>query len=74
MVTTSNFGLYVLLVMIIDGPGHRESTERPINGPLRYMTEAKKIIRDSRIWEFSDDFGIHAAKGRVSDGQAPHQL
>ena len=48
VVTTSNFGLNMLPVMVLDGPGHRESTARPLKGPFRYGTAAEKIIRASK--------------------------
>ena len=35
----------MLPVMILDGPGHRESTASPLKGPFSYGTAAEKIIR-----------------------------
>ena len=42
------FELCVSLAMVIDGPVHHESTEKPIRGPLSYPTAAEKIISDRR--------------------------
>ena len=42
------FGLCVLLVMVLDGPGHQESTAGPITVPLSPPIAAQKIIRDSK--------------------------
>ena len=48
VVTTSNFGLNMLPVIVLDGPGHRESTARPIKGPFSYGSAAEKIISASK--------------------------
>ena len=48
VVTTSKFGLNMLPVIVLDEPGHRESTARPLKGPFSYGTAAEKIISDSK--------------------------
>ena len=53
VVTTSNFGLNMLPVMVLDVPGHRESTDRPLKGPFSYGTAAEKIISDSKDSELA---------------------
>ena len=40
------FELCVSLVMVIDGPGHQESMEKPLGGRLIRPTAAQKSIRD----------------------------
>ena len=49
MMTTYYVGLCVLLVMgVLDGPGHQESTAGPITVPLSPPIAAQKIIRASK--------------------------
>ena len=36
------FELYMSLVIVLDGPVHQESTEKPIRGLLSYLTAAEK--------------------------------
>ena len=42
--TTSYFALELLLVIILAGPVHQESTERPFEGPFCYTFTRQKII------------------------------
>ena len=48
VMTTRLFWLCMLVMMILDGPGHQESTARPLEGPLSHGTAGAKIIRDSK--------------------------
>ena len=64
--TTSYFALELLLVIILAGPVHQESTERPFGGPFCYTFTGQKIIRASKALACDGDEDCRAPSPVIS--------